>query len=404
MSRHRLAIVVSHPIQHFVPLYRALALRADLDLKVFFASRIGIDPSFDAEMNTSFAWAGDLLEGYDHRFLEEADSIEAVSFRAINNPSLGSALREFSPSVVLVYGYAQLTALRAIGWARMNRVPVIMAGDGDAQPYQDNARSRLRSLAVGFVMRQVSAVLTVGDQNEIFWSRLGVSEHKQFRSPFPIDETVYRHARQNRAAMRMAIRRRFDIPDEAFIALFVGKLSERKRPADLLAAAAKVKADQPLHVLFCGNGPILDDLQEKARETGVTAHFAGFVNLDRLPLFYCAADTLVIGSEHDPHPLVGSEACAIGLPLIVSDRVGLIGKTDIARPDVNARIYPCGDVDGLVQALQALIGDPKLRDRMAAASLRIFEDSAMRHSINGLMRALDHVGKRGSTVRPRVAA
>ncbi|WP_312798327.1 hypothetical protein, partial [Tianweitania sp.] len=130
MTRQRLAIVVSHPIQHFVPLYRALAARSDITLKVFFATRIGVDRTFDAEMNTAYAWDGNLLEGYDHAFLDEADGIDQVSFRSVNNPSIAAALREFEPMAVLIYGYAQLTALRALAWSRLHRVPVLMAGDG----------------------------------------------------------------------------------------------------------------------------------------------------------------------------------------------------------------------------------------------------------------------------------
>jgi glycosyltransferase involved in cell wall biosynthesis len=106
---------------------------------------------------------------------------------------------------------------------------------------------------------------------------------------------------------------------------------------------------------------------------------------------YCAADALVIASEHDPHPLVGSEACAIGLPLIVSDRVGLIGDTDIAQPGFNALVYPCGDIEALAHVMQRVVANPELHAALAEASLTVFEDTCMRHSVDGLLGALDHV-------------
>lgn len=391
MTQHRLAIVVSHPIQHFVPFYRALAARKDLTIKVFFASRIGVDRSFDAEMNTAYAWDRDMLEGYDHAFLDEADRIKAVSFRGVNNPSVIKALREFEPTRLLIYGYAQLTALRALAWARLNGVPVVMAGDGDAVPRSKGARSLLRAAFLRVLVRQVAAVLTVGDQNEIFWARMGVPASKRFRSAFPIDETIYRHARANRAAMRAATRRQFGIAEDAFVFLFVGKLSARKRPADILSAAARMKPNRPIHLLFCGEGAERENLTALAEASKAPASFAGFVNLDRLPAAYCAADALVIPSDHDPHPLVGSEACAIGLPLIVSDRVGLIGETDIVQPNFNALTYPCGDVDALAHTMQRLVDDPTLHVAMAEASLTIFDDTCMRHSVDGLLGALDHI-------------
>ena len=391
MTRQRLAIVVSHPIQHFVPLYRALAARSDITLKVFFATRIGVDRTFDAEMNTAYAWDGNLLEGYDHAFLDEADGIKQASFRTVNNPSIAAALREFEPTAVLIYGYAQLTALRALLWSRLHRVPVLMAGDGDAVPRSKGARPFLRSALLRLLMRQVSAVLAVGDQNEIFWAGMGVPARKRFRSPFPIDETIYRHAQANRAVLRAAIRRRFGIAENAFVFLFVGKLSTRKRAADLLAASTRIKTNRSIHLLFCGDGRERSALTAMAAELKTPSSFAGFVNLDRLPAAYCAADALVIPSEHDPHPLVGSEACAIGLPLVVSDRVGLIGENDIAQLGFNALTYPCGDVDALAAAMQRLLDDPALHAAMAEASLTVFDETCMRHSVEGVLAALDHI-------------
>ena len=42
-QRKKLVIVVSHPIQHFVPFYRALAQEDSIDLTVIFCSRIGCE-------------------------------------------------------------------------------------------------------------------------------------------------------------------------------------------------------------------------------------------------------------------------------------------------------------------------------------------------------------------------
>jgi hypothetical protein len=49
----RLAIVIYHPIQHFVPFYRAIAKERSIELKVFFCSRIGSETYHDPEMSRS---------------------------------------------------------------------------------------------------------------------------------------------------------------------------------------------------------------------------------------------------------------------------------------------------------------------------------------------------------------
>src|ERR1700689_4771921 len=75
VSVTRLAVVVTHPIQYYAPLWRALAREASLRTHVIFASRIGLEKTFDAEMKAEVAWATDLTAGYSHEFLPEAASI-----------------------------------------------------------------------------------------------------------------------------------------------------------------------------------------------------------------------------------------------------------------------------------------------------------------------------------------
>ena len=115
---------------------------------------------------------------------------------------------------------------------------------------------------------------------------------------------------------------------------------------------------------------------------------AGFVNVDRLPRYYCTADTLAHPSELDQHPLVCSEAPAVGLPMILSDAVGAIGPTDVARIGENAICYPCGDVASLARAILQISGDAALHRQMSAASMRIYDDCNMAASIAGITGAL----------------
>ena len=62
-GKTQFALVVSHPIQHFTPFYRALAQCEGITLKVFFCCRVGLEPYFDREMNTHIAWNINLLSG-----------------------------------------------------------------------------------------------------------------------------------------------------------------------------------------------------------------------------------------------------------------------------------------------------------------------------------------------------
>ena len=388
----RLAIVVSHPIQHFVHFYRALAAEPGIELKVFFCSKIGLKAYHDTEMNAVIKWSGDMVSGYDHEFLPEAESITKVSFKTINNPGINAALKGFAPDAVMLYGYSQTTQLRALLWCRLNRVPALMTGDGNFVTKRSALRAFLRNAALKFILSLVSAFLTVGDQNEQMLAAVGINRAKMFRVPFSIDETTYLDHFNRRAEERQRIRTLHNIADDAFVLLFVGKISARKRAQDLVSAwqAIAEKSSERLNItlLFCGDGPELAELRQQSGAAKANSIFAGFVNTDTLPAYYCAADVLVHPSEHDPHPLVCSEAACIGLPMILSDKVGAVGPTDIARDGENSLVYPCTNIAELAKCINMLHDDKNKYALMSSNSHRIFLQCDMKASVSGILAAL----------------
>jgi glycosyltransferase involved in cell wall biosynthesis len=390
----RLAIVISHPIQHFVPFYRAIAKQTSIHLKVFFCSQIGLRTYYDPEMGVSLTWAADLTSGYDHEFLSEADRIVSVSFSSVDNPSVGAALKAFAPDAVMVAGYGHKTALRTLLWSRLHNIPTLMVSDGHLGPVKrSRSRALVRELVMPLLLRFYDGYLTVGDENERMYDHFGVSSARMFRTPFTIDEDLFLRVRNERTARRARLRSELGIGDIDVVFLFVGKLSARKRPSDFIEAALQLietPRDERVFAVLCGDGEERDAL---ARVAGATERirFAGFVNLDRLPDFYAAADILVHAAEADPHPLACSEAACIGLPMIVSDHIGAVGPTDIARPDQNAIVYPCGDIGALAGAMRRLASNPELRASMSAASVRIYDECGMAASLAGLQAALDAV-------------
>jgi glycosyltransferase involved in cell wall biosynthesis len=387
----RLAIVVSHPIQHFVSLYRALASRTELQIKVFYAARIGVNAYYDQEMAATIQWAGDPLSGYESEFLPGSERIVEAGFFSIDNPGVGRRLAAFNPDAVMVYGYAQLTQLRVFAWSRWRGVPLLMTGDGDNSARPAGPREALRKFILRRFLRQIGAFLTVGDQNEAMLKDLGVAKERMFRAPLSIDEGVFADFGTRRAKERARVRALLGFLDEDVVLLYAGKLIHRKRPQDLVEAWARLAARDAggkIALLYCGDGPAKPDLIRAIEATGAPASVVGFINVDLLPAYYCAADILVHPSERDPHPLICSEAACIGLPMILSDRIGAIGATDIARDGENALVYRCGDIDALDAAILRLSEDAALRRQMAHNSRAIYAEYSLSVTVEGILRAL----------------
>jgi glycosyltransferase involved in cell wall biosynthesis len=80
---------------------------------------------------------------------------------------------------------------------------------------------------------------------------------------------------------------------------------------------------RPVSVTIVGSGPQQSELEALARNLGVHGiRFAGFVDQDKLPAYYAAADVFVLPTLDDPFGMVLLEAAASGLALLASEHAG----------------------------------------------------------------------------------
>lgn len=397
MPDFRLVIVATHPIQHFVSLYRALSRVSGLDVTVLFGSRQGLERYFDVEMNCEIAWNMDLLSGYDSRFLGAEADEPSNHVGKVSPPALRAALEEIAPDAIITYGYATRLSRVATAIGRSLGARMLMIGDSELLDPRPLHKRLLKRLALPLFYRRIDAFLTVGDENERYYRHYGVSPRRLFRSPYPIDEATFRAAAQQRPDHRRQLLERLGIDGNPLLALCVGKMSPRKRPGDLLDAVEQLigKTARPVHAVLAGNGILLDDLRAAAAARAIPAHLLGFVNVDELPAIYAACDVIVHPSGADPHPLICSEASCVGLPLLLSSRVGAAGPTDVARPGRNAIVFPVGNINALADALRSLADDPARIEQMGRDGRAIFDELDMRRSVSGVIEALRSCGWTG---------
>jgi glycosyltransferase involved in cell wall biosynthesis len=377
----RLAVVVSHPIQYYAPLWRALAREPALDLKVFFATRVGIDKTYDVEMGAELAWATDLTAGYAHEFLPEAAAFQRTGFH-VDNPSLGAALSRFSPQALVLHGYGSKTLLRGLLWSKLHGARALLVADSSGDLVAPGLRRRLKRLALPTLLRRYDATLTMGDRGEDHLASLGVPRSRMFRMPTMMDEAFWA-ARRERLQLRAETRVKLQLDEEDFVVLAAAKLSPRKRIGDLIDAARGLKAT----LLIAGDGEQRAALEAEAAQGGVDARFLGFVNIDALPALYAAADVFAHPAEREPYGMVAVEAAIVGLPLLVSDDMGAVGPSAIVRSGVNALVYRAGDVAALAGHLARLADDAGLRARLAAGSLRLSQDHDGKMSVAAVLAA-----------------
>jgi len=74
-----IAIVVTHPIQHFCPQYVSYSTNNNYFIKVFFASKAGSDMYYDPKFGKEIKWGNLCLENFNHEFLNGGQTLPITS-------------------------------------------------------------------------------------------------------------------------------------------------------------------------------------------------------------------------------------------------------------------------------------------------------------------------------------
>ena len=368
MSCPRLAIVTTHPVQYYAPLFRRLAESGEIEPHVFYgwkgaAGAAALDRGFGA----SFEWDVPLLDGYDHTFVENVAADPGTHhFRGIDTPGLVPAIEDWGADAVLVVGWnykAHLQALRAFS----GRIPVLFRGDStlldERAGLSGRARALARRLALRWVYGHVDHALYVGQHNRDYFRAHGLAGRQLSWAPHAVDNDRFAEPGGDPEAEARDWRRSLGIADDAQAAVFVGKMENKKAPDVLLDAFLGGKSGLD-HLVFCGTGPMEPELQLSARGRP-DVHFVGFQNQSRMPIAYRLGEALVLPSRGpgETWGLAVNEAMACGRPAVVSDRVGC--APDLVRP-ATGRVVPSGDEAALAVALSE-VAAPGVARSMGAA-------------------------------------
>ena len=240
----RLAILVSHPIQHFAPWHRELAQVADIDLKVYFCCDWGLRSYVDPEFKIPVEWDIPLVDGYAHEFLPIARRPKRLSFWEVDNPSVGAALDRFQPDVVKTFGYAYRTNWRAAQWARQRRRPLLLYSDSSGQNIVPWWKRFVKDILLRKFYSYVDGALFVGDNNRRYHRRYGLPPDRLFLGVLPVDRRMMLKAVPDPASTRGEVRSRLGIPGDAFVVLFCGKYIESQETCGSGPRCASARAQR----------------------------------------------------------------------------------------------------------------------------------------------------------------
>lgn len=389
---YSLAVLNSHPIQYFAPLYRRLAREPDIDLTVYYFSRAGLDRYEDEGFGgETFSWDVPLVEGYRHVFVPNVRGERTPDgFWSLVNPGIVRALRRRRHDAVWIHGHAYVSYLLGVAGALAAGSSLFMRCETHLGLRRSSLRRAFRKVLMPWFYRAFDACLAIGSRNAEFYRRHGVPDDRLFLVPYVVDNRRFMEGARLSEEERREKRRELGLPPpDVPVVLFLSKMTSRKRPSDLLEAFRRAQKERSVRaaLAFVGTGPEQQRLERRVARAGISnVHFLGFRNQSVLPEIYGACDVFVLSSENEPWGLVVNEAMCAGLPVIASEEVGAAG--DLVEDGENGFQYEAGDVEALARALGPLLESPQLRRRMGRASRHKIDEWGLDECVFGVKEAL----------------
>ncbi len=346
---HKLAILLTHPIQYYSPIFRLLQEGDVVYPKVFY-THLTDQTLYDKGFGQEISWDIPLLEGYEYQFQPAGSRLQ--------NRALIAAIDQWRPQAVLVYGWnppGHLAVMRHF----KGKVPVWFRGDSTLLDEQPGPRQWLRRWFLRWIYRHIDLAFYVGTHNRCYFEAHGLKPQQLRFAPHAIDNDRFADGPdKNYEARALIWRRKLGIADGDFVILFAGKLEPKKAPDHLLQTFQRLKEEGTylprLHLIFAGSGKMEAELKQIAVNTP-DVYFIGFQNQSIMPVVYRLGNVFCLPSKgpEETWGLAVNESLASGTPVLVSDRVGC--AINLAIPVACSKMFLAGSQQSLRESLEEQI-------------------------------------------------
>jgi glycosyltransferase involved in cell wall biosynthesis len=358
----RLAVLVSHPIQYFRPVFVELSRQNDLELLVFFGCDHGRRSSLDPDFGVSFAWDVPAHQGFPHAFISEAP-LEQLSQLRSAFPLACRAARAISawkPDQVLIFAYTPAfislsTLLLKIQWQSL-----LLRADGTDRAFPRSwLKSSIKDAVLRLWYRQFCHVFPIGTDSNRHFERLGVAPSRRHPVPYAVDVDFFAQQQQHWSPQRLSLRRELGIGPTDLVLLWSAKMTPVKAPFLVVEALAALPeaVRQRFWFVAMGDGPLRKPFEAQLQTLlpGRT-RFLGFCNQSEIGRGYAMADALVFPSiQGETWGLVVNEALQFGMAVMASNHPGCVADLLASERPVptGSAVFPSGDSKALANVLLA---------------------------------------------------
>lgn len=239
------------------------------------------------------------------------------------------------------------------------RVPLVVTVHGRNETA---ATGRVRRIAYGLALRTANVVSVSRELKTWIAGTYGLSPDSIQVIENGIDLGPFDAI--DRCESRRRVRNSLGIPDEAVVAVSVGRLFPVKNHDLMLRAFRGIGGNGPeARLVLVGNGPERGNLEEKARSYGLGGAVQFLGERGDVPAILAAADLFLLTSSSEGLSIAIMEAMASRLPVIAT----AVGDNGVLIQDgVTGRLVDVRDEAGLTEHMRRLIQDVELRREMGA--------------------------------------
>ncbi|HJT33902.1 MAG TPA: glycosyltransferase family 4 protein [Pirellulales bacterium] len=289
-----------------------------------------------------------------------------TSYRALKR-----ILREFQPDVVHTHS-AKGGVLGRAAAAHLG-VPAIVHGVHGAPfyPYQNPLVREMYRRCECWAARRCHAFVSVADAMTDLLVEAGVDRREKFVTIYSGMETEpFLRADEH----RQQVRRELGYADEHLVVGKIARLFHLKGHDDVIAAAGQLVARHPtVRFLLVGDGILRASLKQRIEREGLTPYFqfTGLVPPEQIPRLIGGMDVIVHTSLREGLARVLPQALIAARPVVSYD---IDGAREVVLPGQTGYLLPPRDVAVLAAALDELLSDGGLRERLGQEGRRRFAE------------------------------